>query len=694
MFPTRVRVLTLIAFATLTVPAAAQRKPITHEDLWLLPRVGAPALSPDGAWAVFSVTEPSYKSNETVNDLWIVATNGSAPARRLTSTRSGESGVAWSPDSRRIAFSARREHDDVAQIYMLDLSGGDATRVTSLSTGARSPRWRPDGRALLFTSSVYPKEPATRKANVRVYDSFPIRRWDRWLDDKQAHLFVQSLETGATPRDLLAGTRLVAAPGYSGVAGNSDDELQAAWSPDGSSIVFVAGTGRDSIAFAAPGLRLYRIDVNGGEPQPITRAADSYFDPQFSPDGKRLYARTEDSGSQYNHARLVMMDWPTVSAPTGLTDAFDRSIDDYEFSPDGRTIYMQVGDAGRVRIYGMPATGGAVRPLVTEAAGVFGGVEVGGKSNAPVMVASWQSATKPPEIVRVDVANGSTRELTSFTRAKIAELDLPPLREFWFTSEKGRQIHNFVTLPPNFDESKKYPLLVIMHGGPHSAHTDSWGLRWHYHMLARPGYVVLLTNYTGSTGFSEEFARAIERDPLATPGAEINQAADEAIKRLPFIDASRQAAGGASYGGHLAYWLQATTTRYRALIAHAGAINMEAQWGTSDVIYHREVYFGGPVWEQGPVWREQNPIRFAARFKTPMLLTVGEKDYRVPMNNTLEAWAVMQRLQIPSRLLVFPDQNHWIMSGEDSRFFFNEVYAWLATYLGGVNPASTSTSDQ
>jgi dipeptidyl aminopeptidase/acylaminoacyl peptidase len=201
-------------------------------------------------------------------------------------------------------------------------------------------------------------------------------------------------------------------------------------------------------------------------------------------------------------------------------------------------------------------------------------------------------------------------------------------------------------------------------------------------LLAAPNYVVLLTNYTGSTGFGEKFAQAIQGDPLKTPGDEINQAADEAVRRFSFIDGSRQCAGGASYGGHLSNWLQASTTRYRCLISHAGLINLESQYGTSDFVYGREVMNGGPPWEQGTVWRQQNPIRYAARFKTPVLVTVGERDYRVPMNNAIEYWTALQRQKVPSRFVIFPEENHWILKGEDSRYFYQEVHAWLARWLG------------
>jgi dipeptidyl aminopeptidase/acylaminoacyl peptidase len=224
-------------------------------------------------------------------------------------------------------------------------------------------------------------------------------------------------------------------------------------------------------------------------------------------------------------------------------------------------------------------------------------------------------------------------------------------------------------------------LFVVIHGGPHGMWRDQFFVRWNYHLLAAPGYVLLLTNYSGSTGFGEEFSRSIQGDPLKGPADEINEAADAAIKQFAFIDGSRQCAGGASYGGHLSNWLQASTTRYKCLVSHAGLVNLEAQWGTSDTIYSREVNLGGPPWEQAAVWREQNPIRFAAKFRTPVLVTVGENDFRVPLNNTLEYWSALQRMQVPSRLVIFPDANHWIQKGEDSRLFYSEISAWLARWL-------------
>jgi dipeptidyl aminopeptidase/acylaminoacyl peptidase len=676
--------------------------------MWMMKRVGAPLPSPDGKWVVFSLVEPSYDEKEQVSDLWIVPSDASAKPRRLTFTKGGESGVAWSPDSRQIAFSAKREGDDVSQVYVLNVAdGGEAVRVTSLSTGARSPQWRPDGKALLFVSTVYPgaaddeankKIAAERKAQkyrARVYDKFPIRNWDKWIEDTQSHLIIQDAQPGAKAKDLLAGTKLVNERGFAGRTTDSGDELDAIWTPEGDAIVFVASTNRDAAAYANTSTSLFKVSVNGGEPVRLTTGGDSASRPVFRPDGKALYAilNAESNNKVYNLDRLAKITGPG-GPPEILTAKFDRSVGSFAFSPDSKSIYLTAEEAGNEKIFTMPADGGEVTLAMDMTRGVYTSLKIPAKSPATMLIANWESAINPPEVFRVDVQTKTQRALTSFNEEQLAKIDWQPLRHFWFTSKAGKRIHNMIALPPNFDEHKKYPLLVVMHGGPHSMWRDNWGLRWNYFMLSRPGYVVLLTNYSGSTGFGEAFAQSIQGDPFKGPANEINEAADEAIRLYAFVDGARQAAAGASYGGHLANWMQATQTRYKALISHAGLINLESQWGTSDTIYLREVNNGGPVWEQGPVWREQNPIRFAKNFRTPILLSVGENDFRVPLNQTLENWSVLQRLRIPSRLIVWPDENHWILKGENSRYWYGEVYAWLKKYLDEPGAATSTSTGQ
>jgi len=690
----------LIALAviwTAGVSAKAQTKtPLTHEAMWAMKRVGAPVPSPDGKWVVFSLVEPAYDEKDQVSDLWIVPADGSAKPRRLTFSKGGEGGVAWSPDSRQIAFSARREGDEVGQIYVLDVAaGGEAVRVTSLSTGARSPQWSPDGKSLLFTSTVYPgtaddeankKIAAERKAQkyrARVYDKFPVRNWDKWIEDTQSHLFVQAAQPGAKAKDLLAGTKLVSERGFAGRVSDSGDELDAVWTPEGDAIIFVASTNRDAAAYAEPNTSLFKISANGGEPTRLTTTLDGFSRPTFRPDGKALYAGYElkTDNKTYHLDRLAKFSWPNAGQPEIITAKWDRSVGSFAFTPNSKSIYLTAEEAGNEKLFTMPADGGEVTLAMDMTRGVYTNLRIPAKASSTILIANWESATNPPEVFRLDLNTKTQQALTTFNAEQVAKIDWLPLRHFWFTSKAGKRIHNMLALPPNFDEHKKYPLFVVIHGGPHSMWRDNWGLRWNYFMLSRPGYVVLLTNYTGSTGFGESFSQSIQGDPFKGPGNEINEAADEAIRIFPFVDGSRQAAAGASYGGHLANWLQATTTRYKALISHAGLINLESQWGTSDTIYSREVNNGGPVWEQGPIWREQNPIRYAKNFRTPILLSVGENDFRVPLNQTLENWSVLQRLRIPSRLIVWPDENHWILKGENSRYWYTEVYAWLKKYL-------------
>lgn len=670
----------------------AQKQPITHEALFLMKRVGAPSISPDGQWVVTAVTEPAYDEKEQTSDLWIVPSDGSAAPRRLTFTKGSESDVTWAPDSRRIAFASKREGDEATQIYILDLAGGDAQRVTSISTGARNPQFRPDGKAILFTSIVYPgamddeankriaKERRERKYKVRAYDSFPIRQWDRWIEETQIHVLTQDLTPEARLHDLLAGTNLVKEPGFAGrSAEGSGSDLDAIWSPDGTSIVFVATTNRNAGAYAHTFFNLYRVSANGGEPEVIAKAEGSYGRPKFTPDGKSLVAVFNvNDRNVYNLERLVRFDWPSMSNRRVITETSDRSVGSYTILSDNKMIYFTAEDAGLEKIYGVPEGGGEAKLVVDPPRGVYGGLT--SAENAPVIVANWSSSVEPAEVVRIDGAKH--HNLTSFDVDAASKIDWQPPQHFWFTSAKGRRIHNMIFLPPAFDATKKYPLLVLMHGGAASMWRDQISLRWNYHLLAKPGYVILATNYTGSTGFGEKFAQAIQFDPLKTPADEINQAADEAAKRFAFIDGTRMAAAGASYGGHLANWLEATnTTRYKCLISHAGLSSLQTQWGTSDFMYGRELELGGPYWDGNPIWREQSPTTYAKNFKTPILLSDGEHDFRVPLNNTLEMWAALQRQRVPSRLLVWPDENHWIQNPDNSRYWYQEVANWLAKWL-------------
>lgn len=663
---------------------AQEKKPITHEDMWLMKRVGSPAVSPDGIWVIFGVTEPSYDEKEQINDIWITATDGSTKARKLTSAKAGESSYTWSPDGKQIAFVAKRDGDEEAQIYLMNFKeGGEAQRFTNLSTGASEPRWSPDGKQILFNSKVFPKcytdsinknrieEKKKIKYKARVYNGFPIRDFDHWLDEKQTHAFVQSVGPDSKPKNIFSDVAISRLEGF--------QYSDATWSTAGNEIIFVASTDVNTSAYQDPIFQLYKVAVAGGDASRLTNDKNDYGKPTLTNDGKFLicYSSPTNNYKVYGQNKLVRFDWPDMKNRIVLNKDLDRPINNFLIR--NSNVYMSVEDQGRDKIFSVSVNGGDSKLISTGKLGCLTNLSASTTKNS-VFASNYENASAPIEIHSL-LDDGSSRALTSFNESKLAQLDLQPVETVWFTSSKGKKIRSLIVKPAGFNPAKKYPLFVVMHGGPAGSWKENWGYRWNYHLLAKPGYVLILTDYTGSTGYGEKFSQDIQYDPFKGSAQEINEAAADAIKRFPFIDGSRQAAGGASYGGHLANWMQATTTHYKCLISHAGLVNSVSQWGTSDGIYGREVMNGGTPWTQTKIWKEQNPFNYASKFKTPMLVTVGELDYRVPVNNSIENWHILQRQKVPSKLIVFPEENHWILKAENSRFFYKELHAWLEQYL-------------
>jgi dipeptidyl aminopeptidase/acylaminoacyl peptidase len=674
--------LSLLLFFALVV--SAQKRPITHEDVWLMKRATEPTVSSDGRSVVFLLTEPDYDPAKTVADLWIVPADGSAPPRRLTFTKAAESGATWSPDGTSIAFSTKREGDDAAQIYILPMAGGEAQRITNILGGASNPHWRLDGKAILFESDFDPiaAERKARKSNARIYDAMPVRFWNAWLDEKKPHVFVQELRDGSQPTDLLKGSKLAASPGFGGIFGMSGSQsLQAVWAPDGQSVVFAATVNRNVMMSAETSSALFAVSVSGGEPRQLTDSGLKYTNPRFSAAGDALFALHErehqPGGRLYSLSRLARLPWPAAGKPTILTTSWDRSVSNFALAKDGRTVYIDAEDDGFDQVFQMPAQGGPVQRLMK--------VERGGYTSlspaADGFVALYQTSLQAPEIVRLNISTSSHTALTTFNADKIAAIDAPAPIHFWFTAKNGKRIHNLLFQPPQFSESKRYPLVIFPHGGPNAMSKDGFSARWNSYLLASPGYVILETDYSGSTGFGEKFADDVEKDVLRGPAEEILQAIAEAVRRYPWIDGSRQAAAGASYGGYLMNWLNGHTNQFKCFVIHAGAINNESQYGVNDGGLDRELRMGGPIWEKGGQWNDQSPLRYSGSFRTPALITQGENDYRVPLSESLTTFKILQRRKIPTRLVVFPDAGHWVLKGEDSKLHMQEVIAWLARYL-------------
>ena len=663
-----------------SIAAQPARRAITHQDVFTMSRTSRPVVSPDGKWIVYNVTEPGYDPSATVTDLWIVAPDGRTKPRRLTSTKEAEAGAAWSPDSKSLAFTAKRSGDAADQIYVIPADGGDARRVTSIAAGAASPKWRPDGRALLFESPVKPDGAPADKSTARAYETMPIRYWNAWLDGSKPHVFVTPLE-GGEAADWLAGTKLAASAGFDGVftGEGSTRALQPVWAPGGEEIVFVATTNRDAMMREETPSRLFRVK-RGQEPVAIGPPALDFSGPAFSRDGRVLVVRAAKSATAtqpYTLARLARFDWPSAAAPKILTGTLDRAVGSFTISRDGASVLFDAQDSGFTQLYRVPIAGGAATRLFEVKEGNYGSpAEAEG-----AIVGTYVASTQPTEIVRLDPAAGTHTLLTDANRAVLSQLQLPKPEHFWFTAKNGKRIHNVIYFPPQLDRSRKYPLLVMPHGGPNAMDSDNFSTRWNAQLLTAPGYVLIQTNYTGSTGFGEKFADDIERDVLRGPALEILEGAQEAIRRYPFIDSARQCALGASYGGYLMNWFNGHTTQFRCLVIHAGASNNESQYGVNDGGIGREWRMGGPVWEGKGQWQDQSPFRYAATWKTPALITQGELDFRVPLNESITTFKILQRQGVRARIVTFPDEGHWILKGENSRRHLAEIHAWLKHYL-------------
>jgi dipeptidyl aminopeptidase/acylaminoacyl peptidase len=666
-----------IALAISSLLLAQTKKPMSHEDMWHMKRVGAPVLTPDGKNVIFTVQEASYNEKEQSSDLWLVPTDKSESPRKLTGLKGSESSYAVSPDGKYIAFTSKRDADEEVQIYLLPMRGGEAQRLTSLSSGASNPKWSPDSKKILFSSNVYHlcytdslqmakvKEKKDQKAKVRVYESFPIRNFDRWLDEKQSHLFVQHIDSSRAT-NIMSNVTISKEVGF-GLG-------SASWT-NNDDILFSATTEGNTAAYQDPRSHVYVMNSKGGNLKKLTTSdKNTYSSPRLSQDGRYLYLYKDTiEYKTYSIAKLAKYNYPAMNLVSEINKTLDRPINNYEFM--NNDILVSAQDRGRERIFKL-SNGTHIDYLPKLTKGSFTNIAI---ANG-VVVANYEQLNMPPEVAIIK-ADGTYDMLTSFNKAKLDMLDLPDPETFWTKTSRGKEVRSMLVKPANFDPKKKYPLFVLMHGGPSISFSETFGYRWNANVLAADDLVLVLTDYTGSTGYGEKFGQDIQYDPFKGPGQEINEAAADAIKRYPFIDGNRQVAGGASYGGHLANWMQATTTHYKCLVSHAGLMNSVSQWGSSDYIYGREVMNGGVPWGTSKVWEEQNPMRYAEKFKTPILYTVGERDYRVPVNNTIEAWHITQRLKIPSKLLVFPDENHWILQADNSKFHYKEVKDWINKWL-------------
>jgi dipeptidyl aminopeptidase/acylaminoacyl peptidase len=678
------------AFMLLTVvlwaaPAFAAGRPITSADLLALQRISDPQVSPDGTQVLYTVAVPDVNANRLARDVWVVPIAG-GEARALT-TGGHEGGARWSPDGRSIAFISTRSGG--MQLYVTSAAGGGEPRqLTTLSGGADNIVWAPDGRSIAFTSEVFPDCPdeacnaarddarAKSAVHARVYDRLLYRHWTSWSDGTRTHLFVVAAD-GGTPRDLLPGADYDVPPR------EREGPHPIAFAPDSRTICFTAVT--DRVEATSTNADLFEIDVAGGAPRRLTTNPGFDGAPAYSPDGKAIaYHSQARGGYEADKWRLMRLDRASGRSAS-LTDAFDRSVDTPAWSADGTTIYFNAEDRGEMPVFAIAAGGGTPRAVTP---GAFDG-EFQPAAGGSLVVAR-SSLAAPAELFLVP-PNGPARQLTRHNAALLSPLDLAKRESFTFRGAGGTEVQGFLVRPAAFDPAKKYPAVMLLHGGPQTQWSDTWSYRWNAQMFAAPGYAIVMINRRGSTGFGQKFTDEIAGDWGGKPFEDLMSGLDFVVAKYTFIDRQRVAAAGGSYGGYMIDWMASQSKgRFRALISHAGVYDLTSMSATEE-LWFMEHDFGGTPWSNAAGYEKPSPHAYAAdfgKYKTPTLVIAGEQDFRVPYTQSLEFYTALQRQNVPSRLLVFPDEGHWILKPQNSLFWYAQVLDWLGHYLAADDAAS------
>jgi len=724
--------LILVAFA---VSALAQAKhPFTFEDMMKLKRVGEPEVSPDGKWVIFSVVDVDLDANTKTPHIWIVPTAG-GQEREIIADQDADR-PRWAPDGKRFAFLSTKEGGSQVWIADFDDAAGKVSalhKLTSIATEAGGELWSPDGKNILFTSDVYPecdgqfdetacnakklKEHEESKVKALIFDRLLYRHWNAYKEGKRSHIFVvaalaqPNIPAGegapfriAAPRDLTPGD--YDAPVFS--LGGQDDY---AFSPDGKEICYTSNHDKNEAASTNNDLWIVPVNVGTGaspvqvlaQTKNITAekpASDST--PLYSPDGRYIaYRAQQRPGYESDRFQLMLYNRKT-GEKKDLTEKLDSWVGTFVWSPDSKRIYFahQWQDDSPVISFAID------RPF--DQTITVDGDAKSNSFNAEVVVRDGYNDDlvitpdgKTILFTRMSISfptglyqAGSERtvaeqlahpadRLTHLNDAVLSKVSMSPLESFWFAGAHDDKVEGFLVKPPNFDASKKYPVKFLIHGGPQGAWGDDWGFRWNPELFASPtsstpnGYVVIMINFHGSTGYGQKFIDAINGDWGGAPFEDLMKGLDYAEKTYPFIDKNRECALGASYGGYMANWILGHTDRFKCLVSHDGMFNAESAWGTTEELWFNDWEFKGTPYDNRAMYEKWSPHQYAKNFKTPTLVIHGQRDYRLDVSEGFQLFTTLQMEGVPSKMLYFPDEGHWVMKPQNSRLWYQTVNAWV-----------------
>ena len=673
----RLKISLLTALLLLAGSIAAQKPVMKPETLWEMGRVGGTQVSPDGKTLLFTITNYDVETNKASRDIYILPVEGGQP-RNLTNSEFNESAAQWRPDGRKIGFLSARS--GTMQIWEMNPDGTNPLQVSQVAGGITGFEYSPDMRHVYFTRRVqvdrspadmYPDLPL---ANVLIYDDLMYRHWDRWHDYKYSHIFIAPYNNGTIGRyiDIMEGEPYDSPmPPFFGSA-------QISWTPDGKALAYTAKkkTGKDRAVSTDSDIYLY--DLATRQTRNLTSFNPGYDkNPVFSPNGRYMaWQSMQTPGFEADKERILIMDL-TSGTWIDYSEGFDQSSSSFSWSPDGNSLYFISGHHATYQLYQLNIASRQIRQI-TEGWHNYNSLALAGE----YLVGERMSMSAPTEIYRVRIADGTQQQLTFVNQTILDELELARVEQRWITTTDNKQMLVWVIYPPHFDPEKKYPALLYCGGGPQSAVSQFFSYRWNFQMMAANDYIVIAPNRRGLPTFGQEWNDQISQDYGGQNMQDLLMAARE-VSKESYVDETRLGAVGASYGGFSVFWLAGHHQGlFNAFIAHCGMFNFESWYGTTEEMFFANHDIGGPWWQEPrPHSYDFSPHRFVANWDTPILVIHGAKDYRVPLSEGMQAFNAARLKGIPSRLVVFPEENHWVLQAQNSILWQREFFSWLDQWL-------------
>ncbi len=662
-----------LLLALAVVPAPAKARPYTVLDQVNLRRLMDFTVSPDASTVVFSLRTTDYEENKGKIDLWRLRSDGT-DLRQLTSHPAADTDPVFAPDGKSVYFLSAR--GETSQVFNLPLEGGEPTAVTKAPVDVNAFVLSSDGKMIAFAADVFPDckdadtlactqkrltEQSKSKASGKIYDQLMFRHWDTWKDGRRSHLFVQNL-TGGAAKDLMP--KLTADAPVKPFGGSE----QFTFSADGKQLVFTArDVGREE-AWSTD-LDLFSVATDGsGAPKKLTttnRATDT--NPSFSPDGKSLaYLAMARPGFEADKQTIIVRSWAD-GKERRLTEAWDRSPDSIRWSADGKTIYANAWDLGQLSLFAIDVASAKVTSLVGQ-----GHVSAVGEQ----LFYAQDSLNGPSELFHLE--GGKPKQLTHLNEEAMKGVKLGQPEQFSFPGWNGDKVYGYVVKPVDFDAKKKYPIAFLIHGGPQGSFGNQWHYRWNPQVYSGRGYVAVMIDFHGSVGYGQAFTDGIRADWGGKPLEDLQKGFAAALEKYPFLDKSRACALGASYGGFMINWMAGMWNEpWKCFVSHDGNLDETFAYYSTEELWFPEWEHGGTPWEQHMGFAKHNPVDHVAKWKVPTLVIHSAKDYRVSDVEGLATFTVLQRRGVPSKLLYFPDENHWVVKPQNSVLWHDTVLGWM-----------------